>query len=211
MDHVSFLRGKHAFKFGVETLFIRPFFGNYSKARGVFSFGDDPGGDAFNGSTPLEDFLAGVADTGVGGTALNGSPLRSLRQEDYSGFFEDSWHVKSHVTLNLGLRYDLFGYHQPKTLNGNAGLAAQNLRTDRIPVDHKDFGPRLGLAYLFISHDLKVVRALAHRLVVLRHGHVVEEGDADVVFANPREDYTRALMAAAFKLEVSSALIDTVE
>jgi microcin C transport system ATP-binding protein len=68
-----------------------------------------------------------------------------------------------------------------------------------------------GLAYLFISHDLKVVRALAHRLVVLRHGRVVEEGDADVVFANPREDYTRALMAAAFKLEVSSALIDTVE
>ena len=68
-----------------------------------------------------------------------------------------------------------------------------------------------GLAYLFISHDLKVVRALAHRVVVLRHGRVVEEGDADAVFANPREDYTRALMAAAFKLEVSPALIDTVE
>jgi microcin C transport system ATP-binding protein len=57
------------------------------------------------------------------------------------------------------------------------------------------------LAYLFISHDLKVVRALAHRVVVLRHGRVVEEGDADVVFANPREDYTRKLMAAAFALE----------
>ena len=58
-----------------------------------------------------------------------------------------------------------------------------------------------GLAYLFISHDLKVVRALAHRVVVLRHGRVVEEGDADSVFAHPREDYTRALMAAAFTLE----------
>ena len=57
------------------------------------------------------------------------------------------------------------------------------------------------LAYLFISHDLKVVRALAHRVVVLRHGRVVEEGDADTVFAHPREDYTRALMAAAFALE----------
>ena len=68
-----------------------------------------------------------------------------------------------------------------------------------------------GLAYLFISHDLKVVRALAHRMVVLRHGRVVEEGDADAVFANPREDYTRALMAAAFKLEISPDLIDTVE
>jgi microcin C transport system ATP-binding protein len=60
---------------------------------------------------------------------------------------------------------------------------------------------RHGLAYLFISHDLKVVRALAHRVVVLRHGQVVEQGEADAVFARPTEDYTRALMAAAFSLE----------
>jgi microcin C transport system ATP-binding protein len=58
-----------------------------------------------------------------------------------------------------------------------------------------------GLAYLFISHDLKVVRALAHRVVVLRHGRVVEQGSADEVFARPRDAYTRALMAAAFTLE----------
>jgi microcin C transport system ATP-binding protein len=63
-----------------------------------------------------------------------------------------------------------------------------------------------GLAYLFISHDLKVVRALAHRVVVLRHGRVVEQGDAETVFANPREDYTRALMAAAFSLEDTGVL-----
>jgi microcin C transport system ATP-binding protein len=62
-----------------------------------------------------------------------------------------------------------------------------------------------GLAYLFISHDLKVVRALAHRVVVLRQGRVVEQGSADAVFANPREDYTRALMAAAFTLEDRTA------
>jgi len=58
-----------------------------------------------------------------------------------------------------------------------------------------------GLAYLFISHDLKVVRALAHRIVVLRRGQVVEEGDAEEVFARPREDYTKTLMKAAFALE----------
>jgi microcin C transport system ATP-binding protein len=57
------------------------------------------------------------------------------------------------------------------------------------------------LGYLFISHDLKVVRALAHRLVVLRHGRVVEQGPAAEVLARPRADYTRALMAAAFGLE----------
>ena len=59
---------------------------------------------------------------------------------------------------------------------------------------------RHGLAYLFISHDLKVVRALAHRVVVLRRGRVVEQGDAETIFANPREEYTRDLMTAAFTL-----------
>ena len=57
---------------------------------------------------------------------------------------------------------------------------------------------RHGLAYLFISHDLSVVRALAHRVMVLRAGRVVEEGDAAAVFAAPRDPYTVALMAAAF-------------
>jgi len=57
------------------------------------------------------------------------------------------------------------------------------------------------LGYLFISHDLRVIRALAHRVVVLRHGRVVEEGPAEELFTHPREDYTRALMAAAFSLE----------
>ncbi|HEX4262547.1 MAG TPA: dipeptide ABC transporter ATP-binding protein [Acetobacteraceae bacterium] len=58
-----------------------------------------------------------------------------------------------------------------------------------------------GLAYLFISHDLSVVRALAHRVVVLKEGVVVEQGDADQIFHAPREEYTRALLAAAFALE----------
>jgi microcin C transport system ATP-binding protein len=57
------------------------------------------------------------------------------------------------------------------------------------------------LGYLFISHDLKVIRALAHRVVVMRHGRVVEEGAAEDIFARPQEDYTRELMAAAFSLE----------
>ncbi len=57
---------------------------------------------------------------------------------------------------------------------------------------------RHGLAYLFISHDLAVVRALAHRVMVLRAGRVVEEGEAAAVFAAPRDPYTVALMRAAF-------------
>ncbi len=59
------------------------------------------------------------------------------------------------------------------------------------------------LAYLFISHDLKVVRALANSIIVLRHGKVVEQGTARTVFSKPKTDYTKALLAAAFELEAT--------
>ena len=59
------------------------------------------------------------------------------------------------------------------------------------------------LAYLFISHDLRVVRALCNYVIVMRNGKVVEEGPADQIFDHPRETYTQALLAAAFNLEVA--------
>jgi peptide/nickel transport system ATP-binding protein len=57
-----------------------------------------------------------------------------------------------------------------------------------------------GLSYLFISHDLKVVRALCHRVMVMQFGKVVEEGPVDEVLNNPKTDYTRALVRAAFDI-----------
>ena len=62
---------------------------------------------------------------------------------------------------------------------------------------------RHNLTYMFISHDLRVVAALACRLLVMRHGKVVEEGPAADVFARPKSPYTRALLAAAFNLETA--------
>ncbi len=58
------------------------------------------------------------------------------------------------------------------------------------------------LAYLFISHDLKVVRALSHKVVVMKQGDVVEAGTNDEIFSNPQTEYTRTLMAAAFGEEL---------
>jgi microcin C transport system ATP-binding protein len=57
------------------------------------------------------------------------------------------------------------------------------------------------LSYLFISHDLRVVRALSNHVIVMRQGKVVEEGGAEEIFTNPETDYTKALLAAAFNLE----------
>jgi len=69
----------------------------------------------------------------------------------------------------------------------------------------RDLQKRRNLAYMFISHDLKVVRALANHVIVMQNGQIVEEGSAESIFAAPRTDYTRALFAAAFNLEAVGA------
>ncbi|HEV8016022.1 MAG TPA: ABC transporter ATP-binding protein [Stellaceae bacterium] len=67
----------------------------------------------------------------------------------------------------------------------------------------RDLQARYGIAYLFISHDLRVVKALAHDIMVMKDGRVVESGTAASVFAAPQTAYTRALMAAAFEIEIA--------
>jgi len=61
----------------------------------------------------------------------------------------------------------------------------------------RDLQRRHGLAYLFISHDLNVVRAMSHKVAVMKQGDVVEMGLAEDVFTNPQHEYTRTLLAAA--------------
>jgi microcin C transport system ATP-binding protein len=62
----------------------------------------------------------------------------------------------------------------------------------------RDLQRRHGLAYVFISHDLRVVRALSHQVMVMQNGDVIEHGPAEALFANPQKDYTKALLTAAF-------------
>ena len=71
----------------------------------------------------------------------------------------------------------------------------------------RDLQKRRGLAYLFISHDLKVVRALASEIIVMRDGKVVEAGPAVDLLANPRSAYTRALFAAAFEVKAVAGAV----
>jgi ABC-type uncharacterized transport system, duplicated ATPase component len=63
----------------------------------------------------------------------------------------------------------------------------------------RDLQQKHRLAYLFISHDLKVVRALSHKVMVMKQGDVVEAGEASAIFDAPQHPYTRQLMAAAFE------------
>lgn len=74
----------------------------------------------------------------------------------------------------------------------------------------RDLQKKYNLAYMFISHDLKVVRALAHDVVVMKDGRVVEQGPAERIFDDPQEPYTQALLAAAFNLKADeSGIVST--
>jgi microcin C transport system ATP-binding protein len=93
---------------------------------------------------------------------------------------------------------------QPKFVMLDEPTSALDMSVQAQVVDLlRDLQKRHGLAYLFISHDLKVVRALANEVIVMRAGKVVEAGAAADVFDAPRTDYTKALMAAAFHLETA--------
>jgi microcin C transport system ATP-binding protein len=95
---------------------------------------------------------------------------------------------------------------QPKFVMLDEPTSALDMSVQAQVVDLlRDLQKRHGLAYLFISHDLKVVRALANEVVVMRAGKVVEAGSAAEIFDAPKTDYTKALMAAAFRLETVGA------
>ncbi|MGE0501213.1 MAG: ABC transporter ATP-binding protein [Rhizobiaceae bacterium] len=67
----------------------------------------------------------------------------------------------------------------------------------------RDLQARHNLAYLFISHDLKVIRALANDVIVMRNGKIVEQGPTESIFERPQADYTKALISAAFNIETA--------
>ena len=94
---------------------------------------------------------------------------------------------------------------EPKLLVLDEPTSALDVSVQAQVVDLlRELQQRKGLSYLFISHDLKVVRALATEVIVMRAGKVVERGLADDIFERAREPYTQALLAAAFDIEVAA-------
>jgi len=134
---VSYVRGRHSYKIGSDFNFVRA--ENYFP--GFFA-----GGYTFNS---YQDFLDGrpvqfrQAFPGAG----TDFPQSHPDVNEWAFYVQDSWRTTDRLTLNYGLRYDFFDYRQPDYLNPNAQLAAANLRTDTIPTDNANFGPRFGFAY----------------------------------------------------------------
>jgi microcin C transport system ATP-binding protein len=144
--------------------------------------------------------LGGSADErrALIGSALEEVGLKADMQDRYPHEFSGGQRQRIAIARALALRPEFIVLDEPTSA---LDMSVQAQIVDLL----RDLQKRHGIAYVFISHDLRVVRALAHDVIVMRRGRVVEAGRADAVFADPREPYTRALMAAAFELKADDS------
>jgi hypothetical protein len=137
VESLGWVRGKHSYKLGVDFDFqkIDNFFpGNFSGSY-VFNSYDD-----YANGRPIT-FTQAFA-----GPNTNG-PLSNPNVNEFAFYAQDSWRITDRLTLNYGVRYDLFKYAQPPVKNPDPGLAALGLDTSRINLDNNNFAPRFGFAY----------------------------------------------------------------
>ncbi|MFL6416157.1 MAG: TonB-dependent receptor domain-containing protein, partial [Bryobacteraceae bacterium] len=144
----SLTKGAHTMKAGTDIIFQRIanyFPGNFS---GSFTF---PSFAAYAANQPSQFTQAFAGPGTTGGTS-------NPNVNEYAFFLQDSWHVSSKLTLNYGIRYDLFDYAQPPTINPTASLAALGISTNRIHIDRTDYSPRFGFAYSPTASGRTVIR-----------------------------------------------------
>ena len=137
VENYSRISGRHSMKFGVDMDFqqIGNFFpGNFS---GSFTFNTYADFASRNAAT----FTQAFAGAGTDG------PLSHPNVNEYAFYAEDSWRATDRLTLNYGIRYDVFDYANPTVHNPDPGLAALGLDTSTISLDSNNFAPRFGFAY----------------------------------------------------------------
>ncbi len=157
-----------------------------------------PVGDiVMEGLTVHGDALKGIERRSMIGDVLEEVGLTSDMQDRYPHEFSGGQRQRIAIARALILK--------PKFIMLDEPTSALDMSVQAQIVDLlRDLQQRHHLAYLFISHDLKVVRAMANYVLVMKAGKVVEQGPAAKIFDHPETDYTRALMAAAFDLETAS-------
>lgn len=136
-EGLSWISGNHTMKFGVDVISQRidNFFpGNFSGSFTFNSYAD------FYNKTPAS-FTQAFAGANTDGA------LTKPNVNETAFYLQDSWRATNRLTLNYGLRYDLFAYAQPKVKNPDPALAAANLDTSYFNRDKNNWGPRFGFAY----------------------------------------------------------------
>ncbi len=148
VNTVSYLVGNHSLKLGADINILKAdnFFPGFFAGGYVF-----PSYAAHLAKQP-SSYQQGFSSSGT--TA----PISHPDVNEFAFYAQDTWRFNGRLTLNLGLRYDLFDYRQPTTRNSNAALVAANLDTSRIATDHSNIGPRIGFAYRLSNDDSTVVR-----------------------------------------------------
>ena len=164
-DNISYLRGKHAFKFGGEFTHVHIDF-NLHDTRGRIQFRGNQVSrltDCGGKSCPLEDYFAGLPQRAF---QLVGTTPRTINWTSTAGFAQDDWRIKPRLMLNLGLRYsyvsplkeanNLFGTFDPALGLVQQGQAS--VGSTIVKPDYKDFSPRLGFAWDVTGKGTTVVR-----------------------------------------------------
>jgi len=131
---------------------------------------------------------------GIIGAALTEVGLDPAAQDRYPHEFSGGQRQRIAIARALALKPGFIVLDEP-TSALDMSVQAQIVELLR------ELQRRYRLAYLFISHDLKVVRAMSHRILVMRDGRIVEHGTAEAVFERPQHPYTQALLAAALRIE----------